>query len=185
MLVGDSNRFPMRYTVTDRYDPKADWAFYSADLYYADLYESDHSTFEDWDANDDGYYGELHGEQITGVVNVDAVDTNPDIAVGRVPAENISEVSTYVNKVISYEYNAYQADWAKKALMVATTDFVSDACQTKNTIADTYLSSKGYTSTKLYQPGNPCQETDPPTSTNINAQLQCRRWFRELLWSRV
>lgn len=171
MLVGDSNRFPMRYTVTDRDDPNADWAFYSADLYYADLYEYDKFTFEDWDANHDGYFGELHGEQITGIVNVDAVDTDPDIAVGRVPAENASEVTTFVNKVINYETNAYQADWAKKALMIATTDFVSDACKIKNQIADPLLSSEGYTSIKLYQTPNPCEGTDPPTSANINETL--------------
>ncbi len=171
MLVGDSNYFPMRYTINDRPTENADWAFYSADLYYADLYESDNQTYESWDINWDGYYGELHGESITGVVNIDEVNTSPDIAVGRVPAENAAEVTTFVNKVIAYEFNAYNADWAKNALMIATTDFVSDACQTKNIIADTYLSSEGYSSTKLYQSGNPCQTTDPPTSANINATI--------------
>ncbi len=175
----------MRYTDRpESNDEDPDWAFYSADLYYADLYEADNSSFEDWDLNDDGYYGELHGEQIIGVVNVDAVDTNPDIAVGRIPAENSTEVTTYVNKVINaYEFNSYQTDWAKKALMIATTDFVGDACLAKNTIADTYLLSEGYSSTKFYQSGNPCQTTDPPSSANINATMNSGEWFCQLLWA--
>lgn len=90
MLVGDCDRFPVRYTMTDRGVPEAyNRAFYSADLYYADLYKSD-GSFDDWDSNDNNYYGELHSETIAGVLNVDQVDAHPDIMVGRVPASSIS-----------------------------------------------------------------------------------------------
>ena len=82
MLVGDSNRFPVRYTMTDRGTAEAyNRAFYSADLYYACLYHSN-GSYDSWDSNHNGYYGELHGETIAGTVNIDGVDYTPDIAVG-------------------------------------------------------------------------------------------------------
>ena len=173
MLVGDSNRFPMRYTITDRPDSengRAEWAFYSGDIYYADLYEADNVTFEDWDANDDHYFGELHGERLTGVVNFDQVSLTPDIAVGRVPASDTAEVTTYVNKVINYEYTAYNSAWHKQALMVATTDWVGAgfACGTKEYIRNNLLIPEGYVVGELYQTGNSCLAVNPPSSDNIN-----------------
>lgn len=175
LLVGDANQFPMRYTITDHEcdQHRAHWGYYSADLYYADLYEADQSTFEDWDANDDHYYGELHGEQLTGVVNFDYVDLVPDIAVGRVPASDTAEVTTYVNKVINYEFNAYESEWHKKALMIATTDWgtAAEACSTKEYIRKSLLIPEGYVVGELYQDGNPCLETYPPTQANINYYL--------------
>jgi Peptidase family C25 len=173
MLVGDANRFPMRYTITDREDDnhRADWAFYSGDIYYADLYEADNATYESWDANDDGYFGELHGEQLTGTVNVDQVDLNPDIAVGRVPASTTAEVTTYINKVINYENHAYKSDWSKRALFIATNDWISNACVIKQNVRANTLLPLGYSVTRLYQAGNPCLVTDPPSSANINTAL--------------
>ncbi len=173
ILVGDADRFPMRYTTTDWKDDKelSDWAFYVTDLYYADLYEADGTTFEDWDANDDGYYGELHGSLLTGVVNFDQVEAKPDIAVGRVPASWGDEVVTFVNKVINYEYNAYKASWSKRALMLATTDFIYDACQTKDLVSSAYLSPLSYATPKLYQYPNPCLGTPLLSPANINAEV--------------
>lgn len=169
MLVGDCNRFPVRYTMNDRGTKEAyDRAFYSADFYYADLYKSD-GSFDTWDKNNNGYYGELHGETITGTLNVDQVDLNPDLAVGRVPAQTVAEVTTYVNKVMNYELNAYRSDWFRKALLVATTDWVSDACTVKEEIADNSLS--GFSFTKLYAAGNPCMTTSTLNAANINAAL--------------
>jgi len=180
MLVGDSNRFPVRYTMTDRGDPKAfNRAFYPADLYYADLYEPD-GSFDDWDSNENGYFGELHGETIVGVLNVDQVDLNPDVAVGRVPASTVNEVTTYVNKVISYEFAAYKSDWFKRALLIATTDWVFDFCKDKETIATNYLSS--FTVYKLYSADNPCGIiTPPPSDANINSRLNSGVGFANYL----
>ena len=170
MLVGDCNRFPVRYTMTDRGTPEAyDRAFYSADLYYADLYKID-GSFDDWDINNNGYFGELRGETIGGdLLNYDQVNLNPDIAVGRIPASTVSEVTTYVNKVINYEFSAYKSDWFKSALLMATTDWMSDACQKKEDIASDYLS--GFNIWRLYSSGNPCVSTPDLNSTNINDRL--------------
>ncbi len=165
VLVGDSDRFPVRYTMTDRGTAEAfNRAFYSADLYYADLYKADHS-FDDWDSVRNGYYGELRGETIADRVNYDQVNLIPDVAVGRIPASSVAEVTRYVNKVIAYEYGAYKAGWAKKALLAATTDWVSNACQTKEDIASHSLT--GYTFTRLYASGNPCVSTPTLDAANI------------------
>jgi hypothetical protein len=170
MLVGDTDKFPVRYTMNDRYTPEAyNRSFYSADLYYADLYKPG-KVFDDWDSNNNGYFGELRGESIGGdPLNYDDVDLNPDIAVGRIPASTSSEVTTYVNKVIDYEYSAYKSNWAKKALLTATTDWVSDACQSKEDIATNYLTE--YDIQRLYQSGNPCVSTPELNATNINANI--------------
>ena len=79
---------------------------------------------------------------------------------------SVAEVTTYVNKVINYEFNAYKANWAKRALLVATHDWVHDACNTKEQVA---ASLSGYSFTKLYEAGNPCLVTSTPNAANVNA----------------
>ncbi len=171
MLVGDSNRFPVRYTMTDRGTATAyNRAFYPGDIYYACLYKAGGGRiFDDWDYNVNAYFGELHGETIPGELNVDHVDLSPDIAVGRVPASTLAQVTTYVNKVITYEYSAYKSDWSKRALMVATTDWQQHASLIKENISDTYLTD--FSITKLYTPGNPAGPTPTPNATSINNAL--------------
>jgi hypothetical protein len=171
MLVGDCDKFPVRYTKTDRKDAKAhDTAFLPADLYYADLFRQD-GRFDDWDRNKNGYFGELRGESTAGTVNVDDVDLRPDIAVGRVPASTAGEVSTYVSKVISYERGALGTAWSRTALLIATIDWIEDACKTMDHIADEYLINHMTTLYKLYAAGNPCASTPVPSGATINTRL--------------
>ncbi|MDU9049259.1 MAG: C25 family cysteine peptidase [Candidatus Electrothrix sp. Rat3] len=121
MLVGDSDRFPVRYCKV--YDPTAWGHGYSpADLYYADLYDQN-NTFDTWDGDGDGVFCEMQGGTWTAGstladINLDGMDLYPDIAVGRIPASSEAEVTTYVNKVIDYEFSAYKATWHNKALFV-------------------------------------------------------------------
>jgi len=177
MLVGDSDTFPVRYTMTDRghgprpdgtaYPPAYNRAFYPTDLYYADLYEADASTFETWDANADGLYGELRGETIAGTLNVDQVDMDPDVAVSRVPASTVAEVAAYVDKVISFELSAYQSQWLNDIVLTADADWFNGAsCTKKNDIATAYLSA--FTIHRLYPAAAPCSapaQPNPRTST--------------------
>ncbi len=166
MLVGDCDKFPVRYTCTDRTDPRAcNTAFYPANLYYADLFEPD-GSFEDWDYIKDGYFGEVRGESQAGEVNVDRVDLRLDLAIGRIPASTAAEVENYVAKVIAYEFNAYRAPWAKSALLLATTDWVADACRIQEDIAAQSLG--GYQVAKAYGLGNPCRATPVPDRALIN-----------------
>jgi Peptidase family C25 len=96
-------------------------AFIQSDLYYASLYHHSgtyphlvNGAFDTWDANGNGLYNEAWlGNNIadpantTGGLNTacnpDNVDGYPDIAVGRIPAANASDVAKYVAKVIAYE----------------------------------------------------------------------------------
>jgi len=169
MLVGDSDKFPVRYTKTDRKDAKAkNVAFYASDLYYADLFKSN-GAMDNWDNNNNGYYGELRGESSTGSLNFDDVDLRPDIAVGRVPASTITEVQRYVNKVINYENGGYKPTWFKKTLLIATTDWLRDACKTQEEIASKSLTA--FTNQKLYAAGNPCAAIAVPSANAINTKI--------------
>ena len=51
----------------------------------------------DWDANDDGIYGQFSED-------LDAVDyTHPDASIGRIPVRTAEDVAAYTQKVIKYE----------------------------------------------------------------------------------
>jgi hypothetical protein len=173
LLVGDSDIFPVRYTKTDRANPDAcNTAFYPTDLYYAALYKQD-GSFDDWDANHNGYYGELNGETHTGPINVDEVSLEPVVAVGRVPASTPAEVKCYVDKVISYEQNSNHADWARNALLMATDDPFPEACQVMERVAHDDL--PGYSCTILSSTGSPCTSagslTPEAITQNINSGI--------------
>jgi len=161
MLVGDSDRFPVRYCKI--YDP-AHWGnnWAPADLYYADLYEGD-GSFEDWDGDGDGLFGEMDGipwqsGYTSDKINLDDVDYHPDIAVGRVPASTEKEVTKYVNKVISYEFNSYDSSWSDRALMIVPSYYEEEhdkyydfpgGWETKEYVSDN-LTSAGLDVVKLY-----------------------------------
>jgi hypothetical protein len=57
-----------------------------ADMYYADLQYS-------WDSDHNGYYGEM----------TDSVDLYHDVYVGRVPADNVNDVATFIKKDTMFE----------------------------------------------------------------------------------
>ena len=173
MLVGDAAHFPVRYTLTDRADEKntAIWAFSSADFYYADLFKAKDTAFNTWDANNDGYFGELHGGRLTGVMNIDQVGLVPAVAVGRLPVANVDQVKRYIEKIENYERDSYRADWSKLAVFIATKDWVPNACNTSEAIASASLIPNGYSITRLYQPGNPCLTTVSPLSSVISKKL--------------
>ena len=71
-------------------------------MYYADLFKTGTSTFDDWDENGNGLYGEIEF-QPDGTINNDNIDFIPDVAVGRIPASDENEVGAYVEKIIRYE----------------------------------------------------------------------------------
>ena len=132
MLVGDCDKFPVRYLCRDVPVAKG---YQPSDLYYADLCKPN-GSFDNWDGNGNGLYAQFLGSSNTN--NVDQVDWHPDIAVGRVPASDDVEVRTYVNKVIRYELGSANSQWFKRALF-ATGKWGADI-QTKDYIATNYLS---------------------------------------------
>jgi len=123
MLVGDSDKFPMRfcknYATAGNY-----WV--PTDLYYANLFKKD-GSFEDWDGNGNGIFCETKSVEANpngGLINIDEIEGGADIAVGRVPASSVEEVHNYITKVISYENNEYVQDWQKNNIMVVPGEFV-------------------------------------------------------------
>ena len=58
-----SERYRIRYSMNDRQVEAAYNRFYAAtDLYYADFFEADGKSFEFWDSNENGFYGEQQCE---------------------------------------------------------------------------------------------------------------------------
>ena len=186
MLVGDCDRFPVRYCMI--YDPTHWGHGYSpSDLYYADLYTADGTTFDDWDGDGDGIIGEMQGGTWTAgstlaAINLDGMDLYPDIALGRIPASTEAEVTTYVNKVISYEFAAYKASWFDKAVLIVPGYRANDgkyyeypgSWSAKEDV-DGKLTAVGMTSTKLYDSRivglTPGLGDAEPTAANISAEI--------------
>ena len=131
LLVGDVDVFPVRYMVLDRITPAAfDYAFYPSDLYYSDLAKPD-GSFDDWNARQDSfharYFGEVRGEKNKDdPVNFDAVDYQPDIAVGRWPVSTPEEARLIAAKTIAAEQAvlANTAPHLKRAAFLATGGWV-------------------------------------------------------------
>jgi hypothetical protein len=176
-LVGDSDRFPVRYVKA--YNTEWGTKFYPSDLYYADLYAAN-GSFDDWDGGNppyggNGIYGEMDlkgfPDQDLNKLNLDRIHGVPDIMLGRLPASTIAEVSTYVDKVIKYEFDAYNAPWFKRALFVVDGDF---GVPSKKDRLDSYLS--GFTILKPYLDPNWSVNSTNPISRDqraatINAAL--------------
>jgi hypothetical protein len=165
MLVGDMDKFPVRFTKADRDAPEAGYtAFFPTDLYYADLFKAD-GSFDNWDLNQNGYYGEICGEITTCPLNSDEVDLYPDIAVGRIPVSNLEELELYIKKDMNYETSAWNSDWAKKALLIGTTTWVPDTCRNLDGLAADLPA--GFQTIKLYEDGSPCSGAAIPSTQSI------------------
>ena len=87
-----------------------------SDLYFSDLYkiEDNETVFDDWDPDGDDVFAEWTNEY----GNKEIIDCFPDIHVGRLPVLATFEVNTMVNKIITYETEAYGSDWFKRIISV-------------------------------------------------------------------
>jgi len=187
LLVGDCDIFPIRYIHLDGLAQTAaglnssDVLYSACDLYYADLYDA-HGYFHDWDADLNGHYGELWGGWMmkhAGPINRDRLDMFPDIAVGRVPASNVSEVWNYVEKVVSYETHAAGSDWLQKALVVNTDPDLALFNSLSKQIGGN-LTAEGFAVTSFYEadPDNPPRPyRDRPSSSVINNEINYGKGF--------
>ncbi len=140
MLVGDTDKFPVRYIrgINTEWDTR----YYPSDLYYADLYDNS-GIVDDWDVDEDGFYATTDFTGGAQGVNVDKINLNPDVAVGRVPASTSQEVSNYVNKIIKYEYGAWRSSWKKRAMIVSDHDIAgcfsdSESVKTLNKLLEKF-----------------------------------------------
>ncbi|MGC9308794.1 MAG: C25 family cysteine peptidase, partial [Thermoplasmatota archaeon] len=102
---------------------------YVSDLYYADIYQYDEETgfsFDDWDADGDGVFSEWIGWS-----DKDVVDLYPDVYIGRLPCRYKKDVSSIVDRIITYETTTYGEEWFHRMAVAG---------------GDTYIDSRyGYT----------------------------------------
>ncbi len=79
-------------------------------------------------------------------------DWYPDIAIGRFPVDNATELQTIVDKTLYYE-NGPLADptYKKRAVFMASVDNYSISEGTHNYVINTHLDPNGFVSDKLYQ----------------------------------
>lgn len=164
LLVGDSEVMPVRYMVLDRCDATAfDQAFYPCDLYYADVAKAD-GSFDDWNANKEGfhagYFGEVHGEKNKNdAINFDGIHYRPELAVGRWPVNTPADVRTVVAKTIAFENRiAAQPPASFRAALIHNSGWIDSRAQ-----MDEYAKSlpKGWKIEKRYYSDAARPSSDP------------------------
>ncbi len=77
------------------------------DFYYANLTGT-------WDSDDDGVWGEAPQDSAYGL---DEIPWDPEVYVGRFPADNAYELEIMVNKTLKYETNPEVGDWMNRMLL--------------------------------------------------------------------
>jgi hypothetical protein len=107
-VVKQSNNWylPVRYVSTP--NEKA----FLCDLYFADIYKDDGTTFDDWDSNENDIIGEWRG------TNKDIIDGSPDVHIGRLACRTKKQVTTMVNKIIAYEETKAAESWYKNIILI-------------------------------------------------------------------
>jgi hypothetical protein len=89
--------------------------------------------------------GETASDVLLGDIDGDML---PDLAVGRIPAQNADQVRTLVNKILAYEQTSTADDWRKKILAIADGQDATFKIDAQNFLA---RASTSYTPT-LYAP---------------------------------
>jgi hypothetical protein len=141
LLVGDVDKFPVRWRWWGLQGQEY-WGV--SDLYYADLYKHGTTTFDDWDDNNNGLYGEIEFTP-NGTINNDNIDFLPDVSVGRIPASEGAEVTAYVNKVINYELKTLPSDsWFRTAALY--TGCWDSNCNSQKDEVGNFLTNQGFSS---------------------------------------
>ncbi|MFX1567172.1 MAG: C25 family cysteine peptidase [Promethearchaeota archaeon] len=117
LLAGDAqdDLIPIRYVYNpdvDRYgdgrtETVGDNEYKPTDYYYADLDGT-------WDSDQDGEWGESPLDNLYGL---DEISWDPEVYVGRFPANNALELEIMVNKTLKYESNPEIGNWMHRMLL--------------------------------------------------------------------
>ena len=170
LLVGGFDDFPTREThVYVDYGDGDDEVFVS-DLYYADIY-GDGGVFSSWDTNDNDVFGEY--DWGSSHLN-DDVDLYPDVYLSRLACTSGNEVTTCVNKIISYEDEvnpAYTQNWFTKIVVIGgdtspnDDEDVDEGEYTNQAILDIM---DGFIPDKIWDSNKRLSGISPTGMTNIN-----------------
>jgi hypothetical protein len=122
LLVGGAAYLPGRYThIYFDYDYQDYWVFLS-DLYYADIYD-DELNFCTWDDNENDLFAEYNWYG-----SFDTLDLYPDVYLGRLACTDATQVTTCVNKIITYENGrAHAQDWFTNLVLIGGDSLPGDA----------------------------------------------------------
>lgn len=99
LLAGDDIHVPSLLVISDD-NYTYDGDFVSCDSFYTDLNNN-------WDLNGDGYWGDRHNDEF---------DYEPEVYVGRLPANNKNEMSNLIQKLLNYEKNPLIGNWMTHAV---------------------------------------------------------------------
>jgi hypothetical protein len=143
LLVGDTITIPDRktYLVDDGDQVPCDY-------YYSDVVDGAYGAAYDWDTDNDHVWGELE----------DTITWLPDNYIGRVASRSATEVTNYVNNVISYEKNPPTGSWMKKVVFgssfanfVTTSYDPTDMAQVAEFVRTNFLNPAGVTYDRIYE----------------------------------
>jgi hypothetical protein len=158
LLVGSSLKFPTRLSHV------GDLTFVS-DLYYSDIYDETYN-FLSWDSNENDIFGEYR---------TDEVDLYPDVFLGRLACINANEVTTCVNKIITYEINeAYTQDWFTNLVVIGGDTFPSKYGDNSGIDEGEYINQavidimEGFIPDKIWDSNGRLSGISPSGITNIN-----------------
>ena len=156
LFIGGLKGQSDEWYVPARYSQLHDRSFwndsYVTDLYFADIYRYNTSNlsyeFDDWDSNKNDIIGEwtwIFDPERGWWYDLDKkddLDLYPDVAVGRLPCRSLNEVTTVVEKIISYEKNSCGQDWFKTVIYGGgdTVPYSDGICEGE--IENTYAASK-------------------------------------------
>ena len=117
LLIGSVNKLPIRTSYAGHWEDD----LLITDLYYADIYDVN-GSFCSWDGNNNNKFGEVYYEHHQ-VYDIDGVDLYPDVNIGRIPCEKVSELNTVIDKIIHYETSTYNKSWFKNIILVGGDTF--------------------------------------------------------------
>ncbi len=129
------------------------------DLYYASVDSPlyDRPGLHDWDANDNGFYGQADWR-----TQLDGVDFSPDLRVGRAPVETGDEARAFVDKVIAYErYDGFPDSFGRKLLLGADNWYGGPGVREDDVnppAEERYYHAPGSTLAKLHFKGPPSSD---------------------------
>jgi len=118
LLIGDTDLIPTQFVYnpdtrvlreagSNYYENGGDDEFKPTDFYYSDLTGT-------WDEDGDGIYGEGLLENIK-----EEIDWIPEVHVGRLPGNSISEIEAMINKTLYYETVQNPGEWMNSMFLAA------------------------------------------------------------------
>ncbi|MBS3749589.1 MAG: hypothetical protein KGY67_07830 [Candidatus Thermoplasmatota archaeon] len=168
-LVGDSESMPTRNTHI--HASSGDSEVFVSDLYYADIY-NETGSFSSWDTNNNDIFAEYDWgmEERT-----DEMDLLPDVFLGRAACIDETQVTTIVNKIITYEtQEAFTTNWFTNLTVIGGDSFTPNHGEDTGTNEGELVNQEvidimeGFIPTKVWDSNGALNGLNPTGITSIN-----------------